>query len=448
MTAITPMKLLLQKPVLLFFAFGVFLTLLLFAKICITGFVIGGDGLGYYAYLRSMLVDGDLQFANEFLEYNQFGQGVPNPYQRTATDHVPNRLFIGPALLWVPFFLVAHALTILAEHFGFPLEPDGYSVLYQFFVGLGSIIYGLLGLVFIYKIIIRFFHRNVALLSTGLIALGTNVFYYLTIEPTMSHSMSMFTVSLFAFIWVRDIGNRQKKAVVLLGLTAGLMILIRPQNALFLVLIVIEWLGVLKTESGFVSNFRKQIIEVGLFGIALLLALLPQFVVWKIIYGHFLVYSYGGAIFNFANPHLLDSLFSAKHGLISWTPALLLALVGVFLFLWKHSKIGVALIIAFILQWYLNASCNFSFGNTFGGRTYINCSFIFAIGLAMFLTMTKKWVVPTRFLLAALIAWNLLFVAQYALGMLPHEEAVDFKLVWHNKFNVLREIFSIFSKII
>jgi hypothetical protein len=58
--------------------------------------------------------------------------------------------------------------------------------------------------------------------------------------------------------------------------------------------------------------------------------------------------------------------------------------------------------------------------------------------------MTKKWVIPTWFLLAALITWNLLFVAQYTLGMLPHGEAVDFKLVWHNKFNVLSKIFSIF----
>ncbi len=298
------------------------------------------------------------------------------------------------------------------------------------------------------SIIIRFFHRNEALLSTGLIALGTNVFYYLTNEPTMSHSMSMFAVSLFAFIWVRDIGNRQKGAVVLLGLTAGLMILIRPQNALFLVLIVLEWFGVLKTESGFVSQFRKQIIEVGLFGIALLLTLLPQFVVWKILYGQFLFYSYGGEGFNFANPHLLDSLFSDRHGLISWTPAILLSLAGVFLFLWKDSKIGVALIIAFILQWYLNASWNdWWFGHSFGGRAYINCSFIFAIGLAMFLTVTKKWVVPTRFLLAALIAWNLLFVAQFTLGMLPRGEAVDFKLVLHNQFNVLSNIFSIVSKI-
>jgi hypothetical protein len=449
MIAITPMKIFLRKPVLLLFAFGLFLTLFLFVNVCITGYVIGSDGLGYYAHLRSMLVDGDIQFANEFLEYNQFGQAVPNPHLRTVTDHVPNKYFIGPALLWVPFFLVAHTLTILANQFGFALEPDGYSVLYQFFIGFGSIIYGLAGLSLIYKITIRFFHKNEALIATSLIALGTNVFYYLTNEPTMSHSMSMFAVSLFAFIWVSDVGNRQKGAVVLLGLTAGLMVLIRSQNALFLVLLVLEWIRFLKIESDFVSRFRKQIVEFGVFGITFLITLLPQFVVWKILYGHFLFYSYEGEGFNFANPHLLDSLFSARHGLISWTPAILLALAGVLLFLRKQPKFGLALIVAFILQWYLNASWHcWWFGHSFGGRAYINCSFIFAIGIAMFLTTTKKWVVPTRFLLAALIGWNLLFVAQYTLGMLPYGDAVDFKQVLHNQFNVLGKIFSIFSKII
>jgi hypothetical protein len=173
--------------------------------------------------------------------------------------------------------------------------------------------------------------------------------------------------------------------------------------------------------------------------------LLPQFVTWKILYGHFLFYSYEGEGFNFANPHLLDSLFSARHGLISWTPGLLLSLAGVFIFPWKQPKLGLALIFAFVLQWYLNASWHcWWFGNSFGGRAYINCSFIFAIGIAMFLSSTKKWLVPIRLFLVALVGWNILFVVQYTLKMLPHGESVDFKQVLHNQFNLFSEILSVF----
>jgi hypothetical protein len=437
-------RFLLRKPVLFFFAFGLFLTFFLVVKVRIAGYVIGSDGLSYYAPLRSMFVDGDLHFANEFLDYNQFGHALLNPHIRTATDHVPNKYFIGPALLWTPFFLVAHALTVSAKQFGFFLKPDGYSVLYQLFIGFGSVLYGLAGLFLIYKINIRFFQRNEALMAVVCVALGTNAFYYLTAEPTLSHAMSLFAVSLFAFVFLRDVGNRQKSAMVLLGLTAGLMILVRAQNALFLVLLALEWVDVFKIESGFVSRFLKQILDIAIFGLSLLIALLPQFVYWKILYGHFLLYSYQSEPFNFTNPHLLDSLFSSRHGLITWTPMILIGLVGVFLFLGKQPKFGLGLILAFILQWYLNASWHcWWFAHSFGGRAYLNCSFIFAIGIAMILTKTKERVITTYFLLGALIGWNLLFTAQYTLGMLPYTEAVDFKQVLHNQFIVIDRICNI-----
>src|SRR5437870_2726613 len=41
------------------------------------GLVIRCDGLGYYAWLRSLLIDGDLSFDNEFDEHNVIGDYVP-----------------------------------------------------------------------------------------------------------------------------------------------------------------------------------------------------------------------------------------------------------------------------------------------------------------------------------------------------------------------------------
>ena len=72
----------------------------------------------------------------------------------------------------------------------------------------------------------------------------------------------------------------------------------------------------------------------------------------------------------------------------------------------------------------------------------------FAIGIAMFIVTAKKYMLLARFLLAVLIAWNLLFIAQYILGMVPHGEAVEFTQVLHNQLNVFSEIFGVFSKII
>lgn len=429
------MKIFLRNPVWLLIMLGVCSILTLSIKLNYAGYVIGSDGLGYYAHLRSAIIDGDLLYANEFLEYNQFSHGVPDPYKRTTPNHVPNAYHIGPAILWIPFFLLAHALTILSNYLGITLMPDGYSILYQIFIGLGSIIYGLMGLIFVYQILLRFFSRNETILATVFIASATNVIYYITNEPTMSHSMSLFAVSMFAYIWVRDIGNRTKKSIILLGLAAGLMTLIRPQNILFLLLPMIEWLGLLKKgKLDCFTSLRERILEVGLFGVVYLIMLVPQFIVWKVLYDRFIVYSYTGATFNFAHPHLLDSLFSARHGLIYWTPIILLALIGVIIFILKQPKIGSIFFLTFVLQWYLNASWNcWWFGHSFGGRAYINCSFVFAIGLAMLFTVLKRKARLVLLLLVLMLTgWNLLFIAQFALSKLPHDQPVELHQVLVN----------------
>lgn len=433
-----PLGRLLTGPVPLFLVFFAGLVALLFVKLAVSGYIIGSDGLGYYAHLRSIFIDGDFQYANEFLDFNPFGHGVPDPYRLTGNGHVPNPYSVGPAILWAPFFLVAHALTLASGLLGLGLEADGYSTLYQVFVGLGSVVYGAAGLALIYRILRRFFQQGEATLATALIALGTNVLYYLAIEPVMSHAMSMFLVSLFAYVWLKSINCRTRRDVVVLGLTAGLMIMVRPQNLLFLSLIGLEWIGLFSTEKTLMAHWRRNIAEAATFGVVLLVALLPQLAIWKILYGQVIVDSYEGASFAFTNPFILESLFSARHGLISWTPLLLPALAGVLLFTRDRPALGIALLVAFLLQLYINASWAdyWWFGESFGSRAYINCSFIFAIGLAQFITSTRRLKAFIFPLFAALVLWNLLFIVQFSTGMVSRSEAVDFRQVLSNQIAI------------
>ncbi len=431
-------KIVFNEPKWLIFIFAILLVILLVARIHFTGKAIVGDGLGYYAHLRSAVVDGDLNYENEFLEYNKFGHAVPDPYKRTVTGHVPNKFFVGSAILWTPFFLVAHAITIEAAHFGVKVVPDGYSILYQFFIGLGSIIYGLIGLILIYKILLFFFQKKESLFASVLITFATNVLYYLTTESTMAHAMSLFAVSLFAYFWIKNLGNRTYRSIILLGISAGLMTLIRPQDMMFSIIIFMELSGILKFNSKIASSVIERIKKAVLFCVIYFIMLIPQFIVWKILYGQFIVYSYSNEGFNYFSPHLLDTFFSAYHGLISWTPVILPALIGLALFCRKRPKIGTALLVAFAVQWYINAAwwC-WWFGVSFGNRAYISCSFIFAIGIATFISETKKWMLTVRFISVVLIAWNLLFISQFSLGMLPRNEPVLWKQVFINQYEVL-----------
>ncbi|NQX88079.1 MAG: glycosyltransferase family 39 protein [Halioglobus sp.] len=421
-------------------AIGILIILLLTMTIRMihSNYIIGSDGLGYYAHVRSILIDEDMHYANEFLDFNPFGHAVPDPYQVTATGHVPNPYSVGPALLWVPFFLLAHALTLIAGSLGLNLAPDGYSILYQLFIGFGSVSYGIAGLALIYRILVRFFETQEALIATLLVTLATNVVYYLAVEPVMSHAMSMFAVTLFAFLWMKSIGQRTKGELLLLAFVGGLMIMVRPQNALFLSLLGLEWLGLFKTNRSYLDHWRKHITDGCIFSVFLLVALLPQLVAWKILYGQFLVDSYDGASFDFARPVILDSLFSSRHGLISWTPIVFLALMGMVLYFRKNVRLSIALLVAFFLQVYINASWvdYWWFGVSFGSRPYMNCSFIFAFGLAYLLSITRNIKLLTYPLFTTLVLWNLLFVIQFTLNMVPQSEAVDFGEVLSNHFEI------------
>src|SRR5215467_5736350 len=64
-----------------------------------------GDGVGYYAYLRSVLIDHDLRFENDYLAGNESfvlarvdaqGHLLPNLY--TKTGYVENHFSVGPAM--------------------------------------------------------------------------------------------------------------------------------------------------------------------------------------------------------------------------------------------------------------------------------------------------------------------------------------------------------------
>ena len=65
-----------------------------------------GDGVGYYAYARALLLQQDLHFEKDWRNANstfRMGRvdsaGNINPDQYTPTGHLDNHFSIGPALL-------------------------------------------------------------------------------------------------------------------------------------------------------------------------------------------------------------------------------------------------------------------------------------------------------------------------------------------------------------
>jgi hypothetical protein len=93
-----------------------------------------GDGVGYYAFGRSLLIEHRLDFQKDWLAANtSFRMGRTDPSgnvlaeQYTSTGHLDNHFSIGPAILWSPFLLVAHLAVRAYDALGGHVAADGYS---------------------------------------------------------------------------------------------------------------------------------------------------------------------------------------------------------------------------------------------------------------------------------------------------------------------------------
>ena len=93
----------------------------------------GADEIEYFSYLRSLAFDRDLDFANEyghFIERDPEGLAAFRETflerREAATGRPINFASVGPALMWSPFYAVAHAVVAGWGGIGtnlLPLEP-------------------------------------------------------------------------------------------------------------------------------------------------------------------------------------------------------------------------------------------------------------------------------------------------------------------------------------
>src|SRR5437667_11954031 len=82
------------------------------------GLVIRCDGHGYYAWLRSLLIDGDWSFDNEFDEHNPLGDFVPPRDARTDRGLRANQWSVGPACLWAIAVVPGHGCVLFLQQCG------------------------------------------------------------------------------------------------------------------------------------------------------------------------------------------------------------------------------------------------------------------------------------------------------------------------------------------
>ena len=283
------------------------------------------DSIGYYAWLRSPLVDGDFHFDNEYAWTFVWMPGVEAKLPVTATGHRANHWPVGPALIWAPAVVTVHLiLSGLGNHSPWP--ADGYSPPYELAVGGTSLALALVALVLAYRIGRRFAGPTAAAAAAALLTLGTPVVAYGATEVRLAHGPATAALTLFVFVWLRTFGSMRPGRWVAIGCLLGLTCLMCFQLATFAVLPTLEAIWLATRAPGWSARLEiaGRLVGAGLMSVAVFT---PQLVVKQIVYGHPL----GGlqkTAHNWLEPSLWTVLGSTDHSLFYWTPITLPALAA------------------------------------------------------------------------------------------------------------------------
>jgi hypothetical protein len=413
-----------------------------------------GDGVGYYAYLSSALIDHDLRFENDYLMANESfvishvdAQGRLLPREYTKTGYVENHFTVGPAILWAPVMLAVHGSILLTDHFGAHVAADGHSRPYLLAMALTTICYGFLSLFLAFRVARKYFDDRWSFIATVAIWMASSLPVYMYFNPSWSHAHSAFTVALFLWYWERTKLQRTTGQWAILGLLAGLMGNVYYPNVVLLVFPALEvlhiWRARQRDSDQFAIPIQKLAQRCGLFVVSLFASLLPTFITRQIIYGRPFETGYPAIwSWNWTSPALLKVLFSSDHGLFSWTPVLILAAVGLPFLVKRDALLGTGSLLTFLAFYYLIASYPDWDGiASFGNRFFVSLTPIFILGLAAMLSalssrlgQTPHAVAVACPVLALLIAWNLGFIFQWGTHMVPARGEISWSAMVHNQF--------------
>jgi hypothetical protein len=363
------------------------------------------DGVSYYAYDVSLVLDGDLDLTN------QYNHPDVTETRRTPTGLAWNKYPIGAPLLALPFFAAGHGVTVALRHLGLPLRNDGFSVPEQLAYGLGTIFWGFVGLALAVRLVGRVVAPAEAALSAAVWIVGSGLPYYLFKDTSYAHGCSFFAVT--AFLAYDDASDTlTARSALVLGLLLGLMTLVENQNVLVGVVPLLRRWRQIAAAPG------RHLMLAGLTAIGATLAFAPQLYVWWRLFGSPLAYSYGGEPFE-PLQHLGAVLFSPHHGLVTWTPIAGLALVGLVGGAARLPALRPYLA-GFLGQWLVNGSwwC-WWFGASFGSRKFVSISAIFMIGLAHLVrAVGPRGRVPLLALVGLLIVGNVVLAFAFMLHLI------------------------------
>lgn len=393
----------------------------------------GGDSWGYYAYLPATFIYHDLDNLQQTIakraEYNTYGvRKHENGYLQIEEAHAFEENTVikytnGVAVLYAPFFFAAHLFCQITHLY----NADGYTFPYNLMIGIATLLYSLTGLWLVKKTVSNYFSDSITAIVLIVIGIGTNLYFFSVSHLGMSHPFLFALYALCLYATDRFYITQRKLFAFLIGGSAGIITLIRP-NEIIILLFPLLWnvtsIETLKERFSFV---RKNLKLYDLMAFVFLLCILPQLLYWKTLTGNLIFYSYTQEGFDFMHPHIKNGLFGFSNGWLSYTPIMLFAVAGLLLLpkYLKKSALPIYLFIP-IFIWVIYSWWCWQYINGFGSRPMIETYPIWAFPMACFLlAIWDKIVFKTASILLLLffLVINLFQTWQYERGLIWTEDS-------------------------
>jgi hypothetical protein len=422
----------------------------------VTPRIYASDEVQYFAYLRSLWVDRDVSFENEYRHFYDSGvtryPGFHETFLERTTETGRRISFatIGAAMLWSPFYATADALVAIG--LAGDGNRDGYGAPYVRAVAYGSTLYGWLAVVIGWALAHRLGLGRGALAGALAVWFGTPLLFYMYVAPPMSHACSAFAAAAFLAVWLHVRERWTPGGGLALGALAALMAMVREQDVLIAAGPAIDWaLTFWRAPNDSLGPPRSRLVVTALAGAAAFgVCYLPQ------VFAYLALNGYPGPSrlvirkMNWLAPHAGGVVASPAHGLFFWTPLAVLALVGLAAGLGERlgwtarpslvqrrpggsgsATIAGALLVVVALQVYVAGSVeSWTVAGAFGQRRFVGLTAVFLIGLAAVWPAGRERRLPgegrrTAIALGLVFAigtwWNLGLMAQFGSGLMDRQ---------------------------
>ncbi len=159
-----------------------------------------------------------------------------------------------------------------------------------------------------------------------------------------------------------------------------------------------QYAKILRSGRSSSPSFLELLTRHLLFGFVVIVVMIPTFVSRWIVYGGPFETGYVSIRdFLWRSPVFFSVLFSSNHGLLSWTPLLGLAILGLLFFTFRLPKVGIPFFTA-LVAFYLFISFypDWAGISSYGNRFFVSLTPLFILGLAYLLERVSRALLPSR----------------------------------------------------